>query len=264
MGNRLWASLNVIAFAIETKQTILFPHFCFEEYLKQFQNLTAWRLRRRGIFFLDRTLLFDKIVNKVAVRLLKVKNRGGAYKYIHHVDSWEIGNVYAKKHSDFLRTIFRPPQSIIEQTNRLFDTFEKNRLIVGIHIRRGDYKEWVGGKYYYDLAVYKKAMRMISATKNGDILFYLFSNEDISGYDFGMNCYFNPDTEAVFDMWAMSKCNYILGPPSTFSMFASFWGQTPLCFLHHEQQQITLSDFSPVVAQNLFANGKEIWDDYPK
>ena len=28
-------------------------------------------------------------------------------------------------------------------------------LLIGVHIRRGDYKEWCGGKYYYENNLYK-------------------------------------------------------------------------------------------------------------
>jgi hypothetical protein len=33
---------------------------------------------------------------------------------------------------------------------------------------------------------------------------------------------------AVEDLYSLARCDYLLGPPSTFSLWASFYGNVPL------------------------------------
>jgi hypothetical protein len=44
-------------------------------------------------------------------------------------------------------------------------------------------------------------------------------------------------------MYALASCDYIVGPPSTFSLWASFYGQVPLCFLQKPDEFLALANF---------------------
>jgi hypothetical protein len=44
-------------------------------------------------------------------------------------------------------------------------------------------------------------------------------------------------------MYALASCDYIVGPPSTFSLWASFYGQVPLCFLQKPDEPLALANF---------------------
>ena len=60
----------------------------------------------------------------------------------------------------------------------------------------------------------------------------------------------------IEDVYALSQCDYILGPPSTFSMWASFIGDVPLRIVKYANENITLDQFSPILYQNVFKNGE--------
>ena len=60
----------------------------------------------------------------------------------------------------------------------------------------------------------------------------------------------------IQDLWGLSKSNWIIGPPSTFSQFASFWNNTPIKFIlkKDDYQRLTLPN-SYIIALNMFSSG---------
>src|SRR5256885_16731419 len=47
----------------------------------------------------------------------------------------------------------------------------------------------------------------------------------------------------VTDLCALSKCDFIAGPPSTFTQWASFWGDVPLYSIDSPTAPISAEDF---------------------
>ena len=43
----------------------------------------------------------------------------------------------------------------------------------------------------------------------------------------------------VEDLYALARCDYLVGPPSTYTAWASFYGQVPLCHLETAEQQLS-------------------------
>ena len=41
----------------------------------------------------------------------------------------------------------------------------------------------------------------------------------------------------------MSQCDYLMGPPSTFTMWASFMGKVPLGIIRDRSQTLSMADF---------------------
>ena len=100
---------------------------------------------------------------------------------------------------------------------------------MGVHVRRGDYRDFEGGKYYYEDEVYdrnKAAIEREFASKGQNVQFLMF-----------------PCRTAVEDQWMMSQCDYLMGPPSTFTMWASFMGKVPLGIIKCKTDTLTLADF---------------------
>ena len=114
--------------------------------------------------------------------------------------------------------------------------------LIGIHIRRGDYKKWKGGKYCYNDAVYKKHMNSISEqlSNQGKLkkLFILFSNETL---DFKESSEVIISKESWYiDQHIMSLCDYLVGPPSTFTLWASMLGKAKLFHIHNSHDNIKI------------------------
>ena len=164
-----------------------------------------------------------------------------------------------------LQHIFRPREEIMERaSNMIADIRREADMIVGVHIRHGDYKTFFNGRYYYTLEEFRQFMLRIQALYNDRrVAFFISSNEsfDVSIFK-GCRCYrFGKEPSGdILDLYTLSLCDRILGPWSTYSRWASFIGEVPLCFIESKDQQFTDDSFSVVTDFYHFANGKSTED----
>ena len=118
-------------------------------------------------------------------------------------------------------------------------------VIAGIHIRRGDYRVWQGGKFHFEDEVFLTAMRQFRSEVKKDsgkeVFFVIFSNEKntIAESD---NVIFSRN-EWYIDQFLMSKCDFLIGPPSTFTLWSSYIGKIKYFHLDEKNKNITLNDF---------------------
>ena len=71
-------------------------------------------------------------------------------------------------------------------------------------------------------------------------------------------------SDGITDLYALSRCDLIIGSPSSYSQWASFYGDVPLCLILRDKMNIIIDSFSKVVALDLFENGKRIILDEQK
>lgn len=142
---------------------------------------------------------------------------------------------------------FLPNDDIVSDVN---DVFEKNRkdsdIIVGVHIRKGDYKEWLGGRYYYDDEAYESFMsQMESQLAPRSVKFFLSTNGDVSDVMTRNHQTFRIEQgNMAHDLYGLSRCDYIMGPPSTFSKWAALVGHVPLNHIYSSHEPLSLGHFS--------------------
>ena len=60
----------------------------------------------------------------------------------------------------------------------------------------------------------------------------------------------------ILDLHTLSLCDRIVGPWSTYSRWASFIGEVPLCFIEERNQDFTDESFSVVTDFYHFTNGR--------
>ena len=120
------------------------------------------------------------------------------------------------------------------------------QVLVGVHIRRGDYATFANGQYYYDLPTYARQLAALlpQFPAGQRVEFLLCSDEDLDLSHFADLPVHRPTGHFVEDLYALAGCDYVLGPPSSFSLWASFVGQVPLCHLHTPTQAVALADFA--------------------
>lgn len=114
-------------------------------------------------------------------------------------------------------------------------------MTVALHVRKADYKNWMNGKYYFDNDVYKARMtEMVQLFDSNEIRFLVFGDNSIDMQALKSNCYDLrvSNNSPIVDMIAMSYCDYIIGPPSTFSGYASFMGKTPKFIMVNKDESI--------------------------
>jgi hypothetical protein len=137
-------------------------------------------------------------------------------------------------------------------------------LVIGVHIRHGDYKTFYDGKYYYTLVEYHQFMLQIQKLyEHKKIAFFISSNESFSLEIFkGCKCYrFGKESSGdILDLYTLSICDKIIGPWSTYSRWASFIGNVPLCCIKEHKQIIEDNDFCIVSDFYHFTNGESTID----
>lgn len=270
--NRLWAFTPFINEAIENNVNLVVLYFY--EYYQYFENLEIFN----NVNFIKNK--HKALIYKLLISILKLvsKNILSSIGILYHTKSSQnllnqksklviISGWHQQKPDKALRLadiqqLFRPKAIYTRRVDEILKQEKNNSdLIIGVHIRRGDYIEYRNGIYYYsdsDIINYLIQLQKEFGS-NKKTTFLLCSNEKIN-----TNAYINrqipvfqiPDANLIEDLYALSKCNYIIGPPSTFSMWASFYGQTPLCFVKQKNMILRKDDFSVVTSQNRFKNGK--------
>jgi hypothetical protein len=157
------------------------------------------------------------------------------------------------RHADSLRHFFRLQDVYAHKLQSLIAKMRspERRTLVGIHMRRGDYQTHCGGKYYYSWSDYNCLMQRISEIITDKMTFLLCSEETIPMEAFqGFEVKMGPGSP-VEDMYALSGCDYLIGPPSSFSGWASFIGNVPIYFMEDISQAIShlkRDDFLPMTS----------------
>jgi hypothetical protein len=121
-------------------------------------------------------------------------------------------------------------------------------LVVGLHVRRGDYDRFKDGRFFYPYEHYRRAAASTrEALAPADVSFLVCSDEPVPPDALaGLDVHHGPGHE-VEDLYALAHCDRILGPPSTFNRWASYWGDVPLLVLGPEEQSVSADDFRVAV-----------------
>lgn len=233
--NKLWSLINPILWAKKHKKFLLILSYDYN--YRYFPNLLINKNFFNPFIGIHHSIAF-RLSHKIRLHL---KNNRWKYEKSEKKiwNGWEnIGDKINKKDLTVVRNIFKPCKKIDNRLEKIFsDNRKNNLLIIGIHIRRGDYKDYCDGKYFFSLEEYKKIMSKIIHKFGGGIKFFIASNEKIKTHEFSNFKFFTSNGSTVYDLYGLSKCDYIIGPPSTFSMWASLFGQVPICFIVKKNQQ---------------------------
>jgi hypothetical protein len=253
--NQFWIYSIFIAEAIEKKEKFAiwipdtsfkyFPYLLDCDYIiyplfsKKFSKIIGYD---RYLFYLKRIFL-----NNFCLHLARfIFNNITNIKFEICGTKYNIQNPNRTKHLNQLKNLFLPESRFITEINDLFN-IHKNKFdyIVGIHIRHGDYKTFKNGRYFYDLYDYNIFLIEISKLfNNKKIIFFITSSDNINYDYFSEHKYFrNNDGFLVNDLYGLSKCDFICGPPSTFSAWASLMGDVNLYFIKNIKDPISIKSF---------------------
>ena len=135
-----------------------------------------------------------------------------------------------KKHGGKIRAYFRPVPEFQNASRAAIEPLRRTAdIVIGVHIRQGDYRGWQGGKYFFPAARYAAWMNELAAQFPGrKVAFFVCSDEPRHAGEFpGLTVGFGTNSP-VADIFALALCDYLLGTKSTFSQWASFYGEKPL------------------------------------
>lgn len=123
-------------------------------------------------------------------------------------------------------------------------------LRLGVHIRRGDYAVWQDGKYCYGderYIAFIRSFHMLFAGKSVHV-YLSTSDSTVSAEHYqklveGVSVHLLAGSPAE-DLFMLSECDYLIGPPSTFSLVAAMYRDIPLCRMDQtEATALSMADF---------------------
>lgn len=154
------------------------------------------------------------------------------------------------RHADAIREALTPrakyripAQGCVEQARK------DATILVGVHIRHGDYRAFQGGRYFFETELYASRMRWLASLfAPRPTAFLVCSNEPQPPAAFeGLRAHRGPG-QAIEDLHALSLCDYLIGPPSTFNQWASFHGRVPLHVMRSDRPNPGFEDFVAVTS----------------
>ena len=157
------------------------------------------------------------------------------------------------RHAEKIRDYFRPIEAHERASHRVADRLRRDaNVVAGVHIRRGDYRGWRDGTCFFSISHYTAWMRGLAEQFPGrKVAFLVCSDEARRPEEFpGLTVGFSTGLP-VEDLYALAGCDLIFGPVSTFSQWASFYGNKPLFHLYRgetrvERDRFRVSDLAEV------------------
>lgn len=151
------------------------------------------------------------------------------------------------RHKDIIRSLFTPDTEVTDKISEQFTRLRKNgRALVGVHIRRGDYRRWQGGIHYFEDSYYAEKMALLENRlheKGFSVTFLICSNETVDEKAYRQFSIEKGPGDMIGDLYSLASCDYIIGPPSTYSMWASYYGRKKLFHIRREPQDMNPDSF---------------------
>ena len=152
-----------------------------------------------------------------------------------------------ERYADTIRDYFLPRECYIRMAQEIHNQIRQDSdLVVGLHVRRGDYK---GSKYYFEHEVYVRIIKDIVSQftdKRVKVLITGDEEPNLEPYADVSDKIVWPRKGIIVDLMGLSYCDYIISVPSTFPMWASFYGKVPLFIITDLQQPIDFKKASIV------------------
>lgn len=148
-------------------------------------------------------------------------------------------------HKEEIRTYFKIKDIYLNRSCQLIRSArEIGNILIGIHIRRRDYAQYRNGIYYYKDEVYINYALKVKSFFKQEVVFIICSDEKLNKSSFSeLNCIISTNN-SIIDLDILSNCNFIMGPPSTFSGWASFIKNIPLYHIKDKDSvNLKLEDF---------------------
>jgi hypothetical protein len=284
LANRIVSFAHLIANSIEHNYALVNPEFDeFEPYFTatnsnnfngypisiNFNNsrIKTQLIRRVARLFTDIThSLFTRTPWYVLYRIFKTYDKQGKAYNLNNaafVKDAQTRNVLVQgwgfrdaenfdKHAEKLRSFFTPVQQYAQEVKAIITQAKAQAdLVYGVHIRRGDYAIHEGGKYFFTDEVYADKMMQL-VTQNNAIgktcAFVICSNEPVVKENYPEELLLITGARHfITDLYCLASCNGIIGPPSTFSGWASFYGKVPIHPILSKDDIIQMGEYIKVV-----------------
>jgi hypothetical protein len=158
------------------------------------------------------------------------------------IRSWDL----LAKHQNQVRDIMRFKESYVAEAEEFVQNARKEHdFLVGVFLRQSDYRSWEGGKYFFESLQYLEWIKQIEMLYKDKKIGFLIMSQELQSREFFASAHYlfgpgvpNGSGHYVLNLQALSRCDLILSPPSTFSAWASFLGKVPMLILEENGQII--------------------------
>jgi hypothetical protein len=279
LGNRLHTHANATAWCLENKLNLL--NLSFVEYAESFSRRHGKPIHSLSpdkTFFsfflgisnrsnlLDRFCRSDKWLNHSS-KFFRVYQKdddqkiGG--KELHELfedepkkkftlmRAWDLRCPdLVTKHQKEIREIFTPKLEFTENAQlEIAKIRKKHDCVVGVHARRGDYKEYLGGTHFHSWDSYRnwiiQTKNLMEENGRKNIGFLLCSDENVTSSLYAdLPVHFMREKSVMTDLHALSLCDFNIGPPSSFGTWLSWYGKAPRLHLEKDLNIRSLDQFS--------------------
>jgi len=156
-----------------------------------------------------------------------------------------ISRDWVVRHGDRIRGYFEPVPPIRAAVEAILTRHRQGTgLLVGVHMRRGDYATYLDGRWYYSHGHYAAVMRQVRELYSGESLrFLLASNEAIPLEPFAGLDVIPLTGSDVEDLYTLAGCDLLIGPPSTFGKWAAWHGRVPRYTIRDPDRAPERNDF---------------------
>lgn len=147
------------------------------------------------------------------------------------VQDWFFRNAdNCARHREAICEYFTPWEHHLAATRAALEPARaRGRFVVGVHVRRGDYRWFKGGRYYYTYEQYRDVMAKVEAAfPSRDVGFLVCSDVPVPPGAFdGLDIVYG-NGHPLEDLYGFAACDRLIGPPSTYTAWASYYGDVPM------------------------------------
>lgn len=264
LANKLHLYANIYAYCLEKKYKCV--NYDFKKCYKYFNipkpetDLKAGLIRLaikvfnktvKSLNFLIKIFFSKQIINSTQKFILPpdTNNNAKQKKILERIDKSDNKNYYfsgwlfrsykgVEKYHREIKQYFKPrSEYLLLITQFIGELKNKYKLIVGVHIRRGDYRTWRDGEYFFE---YFEVNNILNDLQNNlsnkeEVIFVLCSDEPIEKDEF-ININFIESLGAeILDLYILADCDLIVGSNSTYNSWAAYYGQKPRIIFSREK-----------------------------
>lgn len=166
------------------------------------------------------------------------------------VQGWEVRHYdLFLKYLDEIKALFRFEPKVEQAVEPLLAEAAPGSVRLGLHVRRGDYARWHGGRFLFTDEQYAAVAKSWARLHpKQPLTIYVCGNDPTLQRDVYRQAL--PEAKWIFpqgnpaeDLCLLSHCHELAGAPSTFSLVASMYADLPLYWIHNPQQSVGSSDF---------------------
>lgn len=154
-----------------------------------------------------------------------------------------------EKHQEAIRHFLRPARQYAGPAEALLAELRRRyRVVIGVLVRRTDYGWWLDGRFHFDLAQYREWLVQLVRIFGPDAgLLIATDDPEAASLVGGLPAHLSTGAAGnaghyMESVAALSLCDAIAAPPSTFAAMAAFLGGVPILSLHDRGQQLRRTD----------------------